>query len=880
MNTFFNFKKALLSVMLLSSFTFLYGENTKQLLHSDWIARQASSVMYNGLELSGQPLDDRAWIPATVPGTVLTTLLNNHYYPDPAISLNNERIPDIYHVGNDFYTYWFVNRFEMKDPVGAGEKAWLNFRGINYKAEIFLNGKRLSNTTHEGMFLRVTYDITDIVRSDTVNTLAVLVFPPDFPGNPNGGQGGDGQIAKNVTMHYTPGWDWIQTVRDRNTGIWDEVSVTTTGSVRLMHPYVTTQISEGGRLTVEVPGKRIEMGKRSDATVKIKLELSNTESIPTVGTVYAETAGQTVSIPVKLNPKETKEIALKDIRVVNPRLWWPHPFGDQPLYDLKLYYKDSKGKISDIKELKYGIREIRTEKDPVTRGRKFYVNGQPIFVRGGNYINSDWLLRLSKSRYEAEVRFHKEMNLNMIRIWGGALTERPEFYEACDKYGILVFQDLWVTGDCNGAWVDATKKDSKPLRNEYPDNHRLFIESVVDQVKMLRNHPSLALWCGGNEWPSAPDIVDKLKNEVFPTYDPERLFAVFSTDTVFTANTIGGVGDGPYGIQETEWFFQFRSTPFNPELGSVGLAEIETLEEIFTPEELTTFPRGRAWQYHKYLPYGEHINRYGEAKTVRDFNRIAQVLNYNQYRSFMEGWASSMWKWYTGGLNWKTQNPWTALRGQMYDCYLDVNACLFGMAKGGEPLHAQYNPVEKTVEIINLGFSDKQISVCADIYTLDSRKVHSLSKETTAGANNKTTLFPIEVPQTVDGVYFLVLSLKDSDDNLLSDNFYWLTTKEKDFTGLNQLSETKVDMKVVPGKNETGYEYKVLLSNGEKIAFFNRLKVRDKVTGKRILPVHYTDNYISLVPGEKREITISFNTDIRQENIEVAMEGWNVKPIY
>ena len=556
MNTFFNFKKALLSVMLLSSFTFLYGENTKQLLHSDWIARQASSVMYNGLELSGQPLDDRAWIPATVPGTVLTTLLNNHYYPDPAISLNNERIPDIYHVGNDFYTYWFVNRFEMKDPVGAGEKAWLNFRGINYKAEIFLNGKRLSNTTHEGMFLRVTYDITDIVRSDTVNTLAVLVFPPDFPGNPNGGQGGDGQIAKNVTMHYTPGWDWIQTVRDRNTGIWDEVSVTTTGSVRLMHPYVTTQISEGGRLTVEVPGKRIEMGKRSDATVKIKLELSNTESIPTVGTVYAETAGQTVSIPVKLNPKETKEIALKDIRVVNPRLWWPHPFGDQPLYDLKLYYKDSKGKISDIKELKYGIREIRTEKDPVTRGRKFYVNGQPIFVRGGNYINSDWLLRLSKSRYEAEVRFHKEMNLNMIRIWGGALTERPEFYEACDKYGILVFQDLWVTGDCNGAWVDATKKDSKPLRNEYPDNHRLFIESVVDQVKMLRNHPSLALWCGGNEWPSAPDIVDKLKNEVFPTYDPERLFAVFSTDTVFTANTIGGVGDGPYGIQETEWFFQ------------------------------------------------------------------------------------------------------------------------------------------------------------------------------------------------------------------------------------------------------------------------------------------------------------------------------------
>ena len=469
------------------------------------------------------------------------------------------------------------------------------------------------------------------------------------------------------------------------------------------------------------------------------------------------------------------------------------------------------------------------------------------------------------------------MNLNMIRIWGGALTERPEFYEACDKYGLLVFQDLWVTGDCNGAWVDATKKDSKPLRNEYPDNHRLFIESVIDQVKMLRNHPSLALWCGGNEWPAAPNIVDKLQNEVFPVYDPERLFAVFSTDTVFTANTIGGVGDGPYGIQETEWFFQFRSTPFNPELGSVGLAEIETLEEIFNTEELNSFPRGRAWQYHKYISYGEHMNRYGDPKTIREFNRIAQVLNYNQYRSFMEGWASSMWKWYTGGLNWKTQNPWTALRGQMYDCYLDVNACLYGMAKGGEPLHAQFNPVEKTVEIINLGFAGKQVRVVADIYTIDSRKAHSQTKEAIAQANTKTTLFPVDVPQTIDGVFFLVLSLKDLDERLISENFYWLTTKEKDFTGLNQLAETKVDMTVVPGKNDAGYEYKVLLNNGDKIAFFNRLKVRDKTTGKRILPVHYSDNYISFVPGGKREVTISFNTDIRQENIEVVMEGWNVK---
>ena len=215
----------------------------------------------------------------------------------------------------------------------------------------------------------------------------------------------------------------------------------------------------------------------------------------------------------------------------------------------------------------------------------------------------------------------------------------------------------------------------------------------------------------------------------------------------------------------------------------------------------------------------------------------------------------------------------------MYDSYLEVNACLYGTAKGGEPLHAQYNPVDKTVEFINLGFANEKMKVVADIYTLDSRKVHTENKEFTANANSKTTLFPVEVPQSIDGVYFLILSLKDADDRLISDNFYWLTTKENDFTALNQLPETTVDMTVTPGKNDAGYEYKVNISNKDKIAFFNRLKVRDKATGKRILPVHYSDNYISLVPGDKKEVTVSFKSDIRQENIEIIIEGWNVKPI-
>ena len=213
----------------------------------------------------------------------------------------------------------------------------------------------------------------------------------------------------------------------------------------------------------------------------------------------------------------------------------------------------------------FGIRETGNYFDEKIKAQVFTVNGQKVFIKGGNWIASDALLRLSKERYEAEVRLHAEMNMNMIRIWGGGLTERPEFYDACDKYGILVWQDLWISGDCNGEWNDPTKKESQARRKAYPDNHDLFLESVIDQIKMLRNHPSLYLWCGGNETLPPPDILKALEEDIFPRFDPGRFFLEMSTSSKLMTNTIGGVGDGPYGIREPEKIFTERSFPFNPE---------------------------------------------------------------------------------------------------------------------------------------------------------------------------------------------------------------------------------------------------------------------------------------------------------------------------
>jgi hypothetical protein len=437
------------------------------------------------------------------------------------------------------------------------------------------------------------------------------------------------------------------------------------------------------------------------------------------------------------------------------------------------------------------------------------------------------------------------------------------------------------------AWIDPAKLDSRERRWEYPDNHSLFLTSVEDQVKMIRNHPSLCLWCGANEWPLAKDIDEQLKNDVFPRLDPERLFVSYSTDTVFTRNTIGGVGDGPYGIQEPEWFFTFRSTPFNPEAGSVGSPEVESMREMMTGEELAGFPvQGQrahpAWRYHKDLGYRDHLERYGEVTDIETYCKYAQVVNYDQYRSFMEGWASRMWEWYTGILIWKTQNPWTSLRGQMYDWYLDVNASLYGTRKGCEPLHPQYNPVSKQVELINTALGNHNVQVNAQLYTLNGEVIWEKEEGSQAAPNSVTRLFTIPEPKEVAGVYFLKLTLSENGKQV-TDNIYWLTTRPKDYTTLSGLPRSTPAMKASVKQEKGVYSATVRLQAKKAVSFFNRIKVLDRQTGKRILPVHYTDNYITLMPGDTREVGIEFTSPLPEERISIVVEswtgGWQICPV-
>lgn len=845
-------------------------------LNKGWQYARADKVNAGGTALSWVGFSLDGWKPAIVPGTVLTNMLHDKEVPDPFYGMNNQLIPDIYETGPAYYTYWFVNDFtEM--PV-AGKEVFLHLRGVNYACDVFVNSIKLNDTTHKGMFLRQRYNITSMLNKDGKNRLAIKVYPPDPPGNPNGGQGGDGRIAKGVSHQYVAGWDWIQPIRDRNTGIWDKVFIERTGAVDLRNPHVVTL----------VPGVRKPNGPQQPATIKVSAEMENNTGRTIRGALQYTIAGKKVSKAVLLTPYATKEVVLPDLKLDNPKLWWPAGYGNQDLYKLDLQFIDQ-GRASDKESVQMGVREIQRVWNTTTQSSEFRVNGQRIFIKGGNWIISDAMLRLSDERYDAEIRYHRDMNLNLIRIWGGALLERPEFYKACDKYGLLVFQDFWMSGDCNGRWPDPKKAEDQATRRRYPDDHGLFLRSVADGIKLIRNHPSLAIWCGGNEITPPDDILAVMRDSLLPGLDGTRVFFDYSNSDSMSLNTLGGNGDGPYNIQPIDTFWKHRTWPFNSEVGSVGTGDYESLKRfipqenmkapVYTPAMDSQRAQEKAdpvWEYHKYIGYNKYIAPFGTVKDVPDFANKAQIVNYDQYRALIEGFSAHMWSWYTGTIIWKTQNPWTALRGQMYDYYLDPNACLYGLRKGSEPVHVMYNPVEGTVMVVNNSFEAiNNTTVRVEGWTMAGERIDlgstAFSIAPTAVSTVVTIKKQVDELRGKEGI-FLRLVVNDRARTALSENIYWLPDATGQHSGLQNIKPAQ--LAVTARQTNPGLlEVTLVNKEGNPVSFFNRVSLLHPVTKERMLPAFYDDNYITILPGSSQLIRIAWNDHTLKPIVEVA--GWN-----
>ncbi|XP_071701320.1 mannosylglycoprotein endo-beta-mannosidase-like isoform X2 [Rutidosis leptorrhynchoides] len=924
----------------------------KKVLEGGWLAARSTDIQLTGIQLTTThpPSPDHSpWMPAAVPGTVLATLVKNNMIPDPFYGLNNEAIMDIGDSGRDYYTFWFFTTFECKPS--SDQHVELNFRGINYSAEVYLNGHE--TVLPKGMFRRHSIDVTDIILPDGQNMLAVLVHPPDHPGTipPQGGQGGDHEIGKDVTTQYVEGWDWMAPIRDRNTGIWDEVSISVAGPVKVVDPHLVSTFFDDY--------KRVYLHATAEMTKQI-------------------------SIPARSHVQYT----FPELFFYKPNLWWPNGMGKQSLYNVEITVDVDGYGESDAWSQHFGFRKIESQIDSATGGRLFKVNGEPIFIRGGNWILSDGLLRLSKKRYETDVKFHADMNFNMLRCWGGGLAERPDFYRYCDIYGLLVWQEFWITGDVDGRGDPVSNPDG-------PLDHDLFLYCARDTVKLLRNHPSLALWVGGNEQIPPDDINEALTNDLklHPLFlkvnenndnskeetaltlmDPSQYLdgtRVYIKGSLWEgfADSQGGFTDGPYEIQNPEDFFKndYYKYGFNPEVGNVGVPVAATIRATMPKEgwEIPLFnelPSGYVeevpnpiWVYHKYIPYSkpdlvhDQILLYGKPKHLDDFCLKAQLVNYVQYRALLEGWTSQMWTKYTGVLIWKTQNPWTGLRGQFYDHLHDQTAGFYGCRHAAEPIHVQLNLATYFIEVVNTTSRElADVAVEMSVWDLEGTCPYYKVSENLSVPSKKTLpIMEMKYPKSKNpkAVYYLLLKLYNiSDYRIISRNFYWLHLPGGDYKLLEPYKQKKIPLKMTSDISINGSTYNVhvqlenkskkpdtesvlhnnnfvesnydadvdmMSSETEKeggllqkfykrfsreennnvsvseingndvgVAFFLNFSVhgssQDHKKGEdtRILPVHYSDNYFSLVPGEKMVVTISFEVP-KGVTPRVSLHGWN-----
>jgi hypothetical protein len=883
-------------------------------LRANWRMAQASTVEADGGRISANGFDDAHWYAAVVPGTVLTTLIARGVYPDPDFGLNNMAIPE----SLAHQHFWYRTHFHAPAAMLHGHPS-LTFEGINYRAHVWLNGHALGEI--DGAFIRGRFDVGGLVTPGE-NSLAVLIDPPDHPGIPHEqsladgpGENGGLQAIDGPTFAATEGWDWIPGIRDRDMGIWQDVTLSAEGPVALDVPQVIT--------TLPLPDT-------SRAAITLRVPLDNHSVEPVHGTLEIAFEGvhltREVTVPaggttVTLTPADVPELNL-----AHPRLWWPNGYGSPELYHLTASFRVG-NELSDERSTRFGIREItyelslldpaghlrRVEVDPaqVALGGKplidethegiretplgwvasltpagehspavhgtgdpltqpaltIRVNGVRIAIRGGASGLEDMLKRVDRERLEPFFRLQREANLNIVRNWMGQNTEEA-FYDLADEYGLLVWDDFW---------------DSTQDYNLEPDDSALFLRNARDTIARFRNHPSIAVWCGRNEGVPSPAVNEGLI-KLIAELDGTRFYSASS-------NRINLHDSGPYKYQEPSEYFTHLALGFAVE---IGLPSPPTLEEFesFLPKA-DQWPISDDWAYHDWHQGGngdtgvfmQAMNeQLGPPTSLADFDRKAQLLNYVGHRAVFEGFNANLWHPNSGRMLWMTQPAWPSTEWQLYSHDYDTHAAFYGAKLANEPIHVQLNLPDHTVAVVNNTTSPlPHLSVLAEVFDVSSRPLaRSTLNLDSARPDAVTNVARLALDDALayNSVVFVKLTLSDASHKQLSENFYWLAAHEYDYRKLNEMPAVTLQASADgSAANDKERRVTVTLTNAlQTTALTTKLTLLDGPNGKRILPAYYSDNYISLAPGEKRSVQITYPDTADHGHPVVALRGWNVTP--
>jgi exo-1,4-beta-D-glucosaminidase len=876
---------SLSSLMASQTATAAKSSDSRLPLAEGWTLQSSGKVADGGdvIATSGYQLKD--WYSVTVPTTVVAALVKQKVYPDPFFGMNLRQYPGVtYPVGTNFsnipmepdspfaVAWWYRKAFRI--PAGyQGKTVWLNFGGINYRANIWLNGKQIANLKDvAGAWRTYEFNITSDARIDGENVLAVQVFPP---------------TTKDLAITFV---DWNPAPPDKNMGLWRDVYLTASGPIALRYPAVISKVNSPGN---------------DKAQLTVTTQLRNGTGQPVRGTLRGKIENVEFSQDVELAAGENKEVVFEpgkfsQLNFSNPRLWWPAQMGTPALYPLHMEVEVD-GKLSDRHDSQFGIREVASE---IVAGNKrvFSINGKKILIRGGGW-SPDMMLREDSQKLEDELRYVQDMGLNTIRLEGKLETE--EFFEKADQKGILIMAG-WCCCDHWEHWGNWSDADFK-----------IAEESLRSQIFRMRGHPSLVMWLNGSDNPPPPDVeqmyLDVEKQLRWPN-------PVVSSATAKLASVTGESGvkmTGPYEyVAPSYWLTNSSAEQHQCQSGGCGGAfsfntetsmgpavpPIESVERMVGKDHL--WPIDEVWNYHagggafKTIGvFSEALNkRYGKADNAQDFTFKSQLMTYEGVRAMYEAYSRNKYS-STGVIQWMLNNAWPSMIWHLYDYYLQPAGGYFGAKKAMEALHPLYGYDDHSVWLVSSQYQDaKGLKLTAKVYNLDMKEQYSREAKVDAPADSTNRIFELPAIQGLSPTYFLRLTVTDSSGKIVGSNFYWLSTTVEtidwantkwyvtptatfaDYTALSQLP--KVTLKVSSRSERKGDEglTRVTLENpGKSLAFFIRLKVNKGRGGEEILPVIWQDNYVSLMPGEKREITATYPLrELGSAQPEVEVSGWNV----
>ena len=863
----------------------------------------------DGVRLSKPGYDSAKWYAAVVPGTVLTTLIARGVYPDPDYGLNNMAIPE----SLSRQDYWYRTEFTVPNRA-AGRNHTLTFNGINYAAEVWWNGTRLGAI--KGAFTRGVFDLPAARIADGRNALAVHILPPPHPGIPHeqsvaAGPGENGgQLAiDGPTFIATEGWDWIPAIRDRNIGLWQGVELRATGALKLLDPHVVTQLP---------------LPKIDSADVSITVAIENRSAAPTAATISARFDDVEVRKVVTLQPG-VSELALDSrefpqLHLPHPRLWWPNGYGPANLYALTLAVSDAQG-ISDTASLRFGVRELtyelslfdsrgrlrRVEVDPTAgsaRGERLVdvrheaikrtpqgwaeslttagenspavrpvatesltpylairVNGVPIAARGGSWGMDDSRKRVSRAHLEPFFELHRAAHLNIIRNWLGQDTEEV-FYDLADEYGLLILNDFWVS--------------TQDFQVE-PQDPGLFLANARDVVSRFRNHPSIAVWFGRNEGVPQPILNEGLA-DLIATLDGTRYYTGSS-------NTVNLQGSGPYNYRPPEQYFTELARGFSVEVGTPSVSTLEALHASIP--EADRWPLGDTYAYHDWHFGGNGDvasymtamqEQYGAPTSLEDFERKAQLMDYVSYRAIFEGFQAHLWTENSGRLLWMTHPSWPSNTWQIYSSDYDTAAPYYAVKKACEPIHAQLNLPDYRLAVVNTTREPQAgLTLRSRVVALDGRVLLERRDRVEAAANAVTTLAALGLAPILERERVVVvrLTLEDRYGARVSENSYWPGRDQPSQQRLNELAPQPVELSAVRASGSGATTVTVTLVNRGSAPVLNAKVTAFDAGGNRVLPVFYSDNYVTLLPHETKRLEIHCPAAANRCE-KIALRGWDV----